>query len=601
MHVVGELAQSDMYIALATILVGTMQCFVTIFVAALAGRTRAWQIGDVCTGVDYATSGTPAKDMLRGKHLRAVEIDFKPYGIKDSSAPHGFRGLDMLLLEEVASELGFTYEVHDAEAGLGRVWKDPPYSLTWTNLLLDRNGPAGMLNVDDGDMFLSYWLPDHGRRVNSILPMHGHLDGSVVLVARREAAAEVDAANIWDPERLFEFANLVFTPALWGVLFAVILVSGLVLWFVEKDFVKDNNFNPFRALYEISAAALGGGFTVSATAAAKMYTLVLALFFMIVLSLYTATLAAAIASRATHVMSATSLAAVREQQLTLCEPQGGAWNERFQEAYRDITTRTVAADGVTSLGIDSAAALLHARKCDAVVATRQNYMTWRKNSSYCQFRVTETLYPSTSGWVTNRHSLCVALAVNSALATMEADGRLDALVSRTFRAESCNARGGQQMDTLESTQTSAGTSSGSSRRRLTASQGGAGGGNAAEEAAGTDPASTRWDVADILGLLLLWLIASLLVVAPTVVRKLRRLARRIAGSKRFASATAAVAENVRRPRPMRKFKSSPANVGAPPAFSRPAAQAGDGLEGQAAYDAAPLPAPASDQHDRYDV
>ena len=49
--------------------------------------------GSVCTDSD------PTRTALTGKHLRILELEWAPYATKDESAPNGWRGFDIDLLE----------------------------------------------------------------------------------------------------------------------------------------------------------------------------------------------------------------------------------------------------------------------------------------------------------------------------------------------------------------------------------------------------------------------------------------------------------------------------------------------------------------------
>ena len=53
----------------------------------------------------------PAVDLLRGTHLRVLEMVWPPYAQKDPSAPHGWTGYDIDLFTEVSNILGFTFEI----------------------------------------------------------------------------------------------------------------------------------------------------------------------------------------------------------------------------------------------------------------------------------------------------------------------------------------------------------------------------------------------------------------------------------------------------------------------------------------------------------
>ena len=54
-----------------------------------------------------------AKHVLRGAHLKVLELEWAPFAYKDSAAEHKWSGFDIDLFSEVANILGFTFEIHE--------------------------------------------------------------------------------------------------------------------------------------------------------------------------------------------------------------------------------------------------------------------------------------------------------------------------------------------------------------------------------------------------------------------------------------------------------------------------------------------------------
>ena len=92
--------------AMRSALIWMLSCLV-------AGGHAAVATSGVCEGKQL---DGPAIDMLRGKHLQVLELDWPPFAKKDPNSTYGWTGFDIDLFSEVASLLGFTFEVSEARA-----------------------------------------------------------------------------------------------------------------------------------------------------------------------------------------------------------------------------------------------------------------------------------------------------------------------------------------------------------------------------------------------------------------------------------------------------------------------------------------------------
>jgi hypothetical protein len=106
--------------------------------------------------------------MLDGKHLKIMELEWAPYAIRDSSAPHGWRGFDVDLLDQLSWLLGFTFEMHDPGS--------PAPGETWDDVLFRAERSS--------DMIASWWGVTPAR-LERVLYLPGHVDASASLIARR--------------------------------------------------------------------------------------------------------------------------------------------------------------------------------------------------------------------------------------------------------------------------------------------------------------------------------------------------------------------------------------------------------------------------------
>ena len=218
--------------------------------------------GAVCDGVDL--SG-PAQSLLQGKHLLVHETVWHPFAFKDASSPHGWRGLDISLLDGASELLGFTYEIHEAER--------LPGEDTWTETLLR--------TVEEVDLWASWWMRDE-ERMNHTVMLAGHIDTSPTLV-RPPLSTGTSSSLV---ESLVTFYQP-FSPQLWACLVAMVLLGGCVDYFIERG----HGGTLLSSLYEYSGGVLWGGFQEPHTRMSALYQIANAFIILVAVSVYTANLA----------------------------------------------------------------------------------------------------------------------------------------------------------------------------------------------------------------------------------------------------------------------------------------------------------------------
>ena len=59
--------------------------------------------GAICDGIDL---NEPSYNLLRGRHLVVIETNYRPFGYKNASAPHGWSGYDLDVFDQVSRILG---------------------------------------------------------------------------------------------------------------------------------------------------------------------------------------------------------------------------------------------------------------------------------------------------------------------------------------------------------------------------------------------------------------------------------------------------------------------------------------------------------------
>lgn len=226
--------------------------FVCLLGAAMVGAADAtiqnsppFIAGEICHGLD---SSAKAQYMLRGKHMVIAEVPWTPFASPDQMAPTGWTGLNIDLYERISVLLNFTYEIQDM--GL------PAEGETWTELL---DAIVGHV-----DLVGSWWMHDE-HRMNTAQWLMGHVDLAIVLVTRMEATA--DSHRSWYVS-LYSFMGP-FEGSLWAAIVAMILLSGLVDYLVERVQVKETTLA--GSLYEYCAGFLWGGFHYPLTKVAAVY------------------------------------------------------------------------------------------------------------------------------------------------------------------------------------------------------------------------------------------------------------------------------------------------------------------------------------------
>jgi len=322
--------------------------------------------------------------------------------------------------------LGFTFEIHD----MGY----PGEGETWTQHVLEHQF--------DGDLVASFWVPQAERRDGSI-QLRGHLDLSTVLVARHAMVER------WD---LFSWARP-FTWDLWLAFVALVVVSGVVDWLLEREFAPTQKL--VSSIREYAAGVLWGGYEYPLTRGSAVYQVLVAFILLIVNASYTANLAAFITISAQATLSATSVDQMFAEQVPLCVMPGG-WQMRFDAEHPRMPYVMIEGEGT------AAETLSEGVKCDGMVTPRNNYDTWRSDPAYCDFRVAEVIYASNGGWMTNRASECVQYAIEWAMYQLESNGTTDAIYRKYVPVAACASQTELEMATFEST----GTEARRSRRRL---------------------------------------------------------------------------------------------------------------------------------------
>lgn len=233
----------------------------TVRVLLLATLVNGLDSGSgVCDGLSVHNKSS---NLVRGSHLVICEVHYPPFAISPSRRDEGYEipagapekdgwvGMDMVMFEEFAGQLGFTYEVQLRE----KIAADT----NWTSTLFRISGTGC-------DIVGGFWTHTPLRR-EGLLFMSGHVDYSSVLIVR--ANTEDDAPL---EQKLWTFL-MPFDGYAWLALLAMTIVTGFVMFALEST--ADATIARAKdALYQSAASTLWGGFAEPKTAVAVPYQVV---------------------------------------------------------------------------------------------------------------------------------------------------------------------------------------------------------------------------------------------------------------------------------------------------------------------------------------
>lgn len=387
--------------------------------------------GAICAGVEGPDDAVV--DMLRGKHLLVNELVWIPYAKRDDSHPSGWSGFNIDLLDKIAGILNFTYEIRD----MGYTDDAHP---SWNDVL--------RREIKQADLTMSFWATDPTRWTFARY-LQPHTDTGVVLVGRLKTAAESKAES-WTTS-FYSFA-LPFRVELWVAICAMVVISGLVDFFVEGRNVKEVKLS--SSLYEYCAGFLWGGFEYPLSRSSAIYQIICGFIVMIVISSYTANLAAFITISATPTMSVTTMDEAAISQKKICMSTNVNWNPKVKTMHPRIRY------GFESTQDALLADMLKAGDgCDGLLTLKPSYSHYRAELDYCTLREAEVVSTDMGGWVTSPESTCVHAAVSYAISLIAASGELSAIQRRDFVEVPCS-------DSEHALPSSAPSSSSARARRL---------------------------------------------------------------------------------------------------------------------------------------
>lgn len=391
---------------------------------AEAGSGSGFASGGVCADV---APDAGAHTALVGKHLVIGELWWGPFAIPDSTAPYGWTGFNIDLIEEMSEMLGFTFEIRDIGYPLANE--------TWTTMIFRA--------IDDTDLTMSFWIKN-GARLKQIEFLEGHIDFSPGLVARR---AQKEDLSYWTWENLSSFMRP-FTWLLWSALVGMVLVSGVADFIIERARTKDASLT--ASLYEYCAGFLWGGFEYPLSKASAVFQIILGFLLLIVVATYTANLASFIVLGAVPGLSCSSVETAMLNSKIIVTEDGG-YLERISSTFPRLQYETVFGCGggaecmsnrvlgiTTPKGQGADAGVL----ADGALTPKLYYQQWKSSTDTrdtCSLEWVQTLFADTAGWVASRRSMCVRTAIEWAFYQLARRGTIERLHIKYFPAKQCGA------------------------------------------------------------------------------------------------------------------------------------------------------------------
>ena len=500
-----------------------------MMLSASSAQNSSYVPGAICAGVD--TNG-PAQNMLQNKHLKVYDYEWPGFASKDPTAASGWTGLDIDLLVEISARLGFTFEIHEMAQQPGAFFfccvnflppALSPHFITLLPLCAGESWDDMLQRLTvDGDLVLSYW----GRtldKMNTLTMLQAHIDYSPVLVIRENAPTPL---SLWD--KMLQFSRP-FDAYCWIALIAIIVCSGIVDYLLERT----DGGTIGASIYEYFAGTLWGGFQDPRSTLSAFYQVMLAFVLLLVISTYTANLAAFLTVKS---IPSGGISSIGELVLAN-EPVCTRTNDPNQAMYEAILHTHLQ---YKHMDYSMLAGAVRSGECVATIVPRINLDAMLTDGVNCELlQAGGSLMFSSAGWLTNPATAgCVQRPIEMAMQELASEGLLDQLLFKWLPPGACEE---EKEETVASrlrqsrrlgssrgeTSTTASMADSSSLRRRGRQLKGAGGSAATAAQEDEDLGIMYFD--DFLGILIMWGAMTILIllirvgqVAIEAARKRRR-------------------------------------------------------------------------------
>lgn len=274
-------------------------------------------------------------------------------------------------------------------------------------------------------MLLSYWVNTIPRR-ESVILLSGHIDYGAVLVTRHSMET---TPEFWN--RITSFARP-FTWQLWLGIFAMIVLAGLVSYLTERIATEASLS---QSIYSYFAGTLWGGFPPASTSVSAIYQISMAFIILVVISSYTANLAAAL-TISTFTNEPENVAQLMAESRAVCQLDTDPLTNTYRSFYRQLSYNSNAASWGELRG------MLLSRTCAAAFVPAITLRTWRSTSAgaSCMLKRAEEILQARAGWITNVESECVRRGIELGMQELSDDGTVELLLQRWLPPKACSGQ-----------------------------------------------------------------------------------------------------------------------------------------------------------------
>ena len=259
----------------------------------------------------------PLRDALSGFALRpALYIgDFFSLNNETEAIDEERPGLIVELLDELAERAGFTWRdsfgVFD--------YRDMEKNQTFDELL--------KWTVETYDLSCNSWSSSIGRINQGVTFLEGWYDGSIILVGKQETKARV---NVWS-------FLMPFAWGVWLMMFVTIIFSGMVYfwmeWYNEDSDRQELGKMPTENIYFAALSFIGQISFKPGTDYARIFTLSLAFWGLLMASAYTANLASFLVVQNTPSLAIASVSDAVKARLSMCVKDSSVSDTLVSEAH----------------------------------------------------------------------------------------------------------------------------------------------------------------------------------------------------------------------------------------------------------------------------
>ena len=326
-----------------------------------------------------------------------------------------FSGMDVELINALATQLGFTYTLNLMDRRMNESWSDTLIRAS-----------------SEGDLCMSFWGKTT-RRLDNVLFLPPHIDGTRKLMVKLATPTESSTVDT-----MFTFLEP-FSFGLWMLLLAMVFVYGFVIWWVEKDSRRNEDFLNtntssgalFQSMYFSASMFLQFGGHSPTTKGGRMLLAAFGFSNIVIIAAYTANLAAYLTTSATITQPYTTLQDVKRAGEKTCVLPVDM--DLLNGYYPELTSsfRTIQSSNKIEAG-------LQAGDCVAAVTPQYQVAQMKTKQSWCGYTTYGMdVFSLGASWVTNKDSACVAGAFSKAFHQTIVSGDLEKLMLKYFPSYQC--------------------------------------------------------------------------------------------------------------------------------------------------------------------